>query len=519
MGRPDLRRAGLALVAAWLAGCAAAPPDESALPMREFRGMWVATVANIDWPSRPGLNVERMKSEAIEILDRARDLKLNAVVLQVRPHCDALYESALEPWSWYLTGKQGQAPGDSFDPLHFWIRAAHDRGLHLHAWFNPFRALHPAQKGEPAPDSFVARNPALAPSLGKSGYRWLIPTDERVQDHALAVIRDVVRRYDVDGVHLDDYFYPYPDYLGGEEFPDAEPYAAYVADGGDLARDDWRRAAVDRFVERLYDTVKDERETVLVGISPFGIWRPGHPRSIRGFDPYVSLFADAKRWLEHGHLDYCAPQLYWPIGQLPQSFPLLLDWWSRHDREERHLWPGLNTGKVQQNGWAAREIVNQILVSRGIRSASPGHIHFSAKALKAPHLGSDGIDLVTDLKTGVYAEPALVPRTPWLDDAPPRPPATIEIEDFAAGRRVRITTGDGEDPFLFAVAIRRRNGTVEQRILPAHARDSAEFDLDATQSAEIMEIAVSAIDRLGNASPIVVRRVTSQPEDRVSTLP
>jgi uncharacterized lipoprotein YddW (UPF0748 family) len=402
-------------------------------PPREFRAAWVATVANIDWPSKKGLSTKQQQTELLAILDAAKKLHLNAIILQVRPMCDALYASKLEPWSEYLTGQLGKAPSPYYDPLEMAVREAHARGLELHAWFNPYRAHHPsATSGIPA-DHLVTRRPDLAPRYGK--HHWLIPTEKEVQDHSLAVFLDVVRRYDVDGVHMDDYFYPYKEKDAAGKiipFPDDASWEAYQKAGGTLSRDDWRRDSVNRFVERLYREVKALKPQVKVGISPFGIWRPGHPKGIAGFDQYAELYADAKLWLNKGWVDYFTPQLYWPIKQEKQSYPRLLAWWASENTQGRHLWPGNYTSRVggREKSWPASEIREQIELTRKQKGAG-GNVHFSMKALLRNSGG------VADEIAKAYRDPALVPASPWLGKAPPAPP---KIE--RSGNAVRITSAD-----------------------------------------------------------------------------
>jgi len=243
---------------------------------REFRGLWVASVSNIDWPSKPGLPVAEVKRELEVILDRAQASGLNAVILQVRPAGDALYKSSLEPWSEYLTGKQGRAPEGRWDPLTFAVESAHQRGLELHAWFNPYRARHPSAKGTLARSHLTNRRPALVKRYGT--HLWMDPGEPAVLAHTVRVVMDVVRRYDIDGVHVDDYFYPYKerDRRGQViEFPDAESYARYQRDGGTLARDDWRRDNVDRLVHALHDSIHVVKPWVKFGVSPSSMPMPG----------------------------------------------------------------------------------------------------------------------------------------------------------------------------------------------------------------------------------------------------
>jgi len=467
------------------------PPVE-----REFRAAWVATVANIDWPSKPGLSSAQQQAEMIAILEKASQLNLNAIVLQVRPACDALYPSKYEPWSEFLTGAMGKAPEPLYDPLEFAVSEAHRRGIELHAWFNPYRARHFVSTSPISADHISRTQPELAKQYGR--YLWLDPGEPRVQEHSLNVMLDVVRRYDLDGVHIDDYFYPYKekDAAGNLiEFPDEPSWRRYQSAGGKLSRDDWRRENVDSFIERLYRGIKREKKWVKFGISPFGIWRPGHPPQIQGFDQYAELYADARKWLREGWVDYWTPQLYWPIAQTPQSYPVLLGWWAGENVHGRHLWPGNFTSRLLNGGtpsWSAEEIQGQIYVTRGQPGAS-GNVHFSMKALMQ---NSGGVsDLLSrkpaaNVQAGAYAEPALVPASPWLDGrAPGRPSVT------AGGGRLSWKPSGSEPVWLWAVQL-RSEGRWRTVVLPAavteYALPSASPGVDA--------IAVSAVDRCGNQS-------------------
>jgi uncharacterized lipoprotein YddW (UPF0748 family) len=397
---------------------------------REFRAAWVATVANINWPSEPGLSIMDQKAEALLLLDLLEKNNFNAVIFQVRPQGDALYKSDLEPWSYYLTGQQGVGPEDpDFDPLDFWINEAHKRNIELHVWLNPYRAHHPS--GGPVSEfSVVKTMPELVAEL-EGGYWWFIPTMKGTQDHSHAVVMDIVDRYDIDGVHFDDYFYPYPSYNGGKDFPDEKSWNAYQDSGGKLSKSDWRRNGVDTFIERLYDSIKKEKPHVKFGISPFGIWRPDHPKSIKGFDQHEVLFADARKWLREGWVDYYTPQLYWPINQIPQSFSTLLGWWKDQNVKERHLWPGMSIGRYQ--GERQRdEVVNQIMVTRGIVREAPGAVHWSI----APLVGDD--TLQTALRNGPYRNSALVPASPWMSDQKKVDAPEITVDENGMGVRFEI---------------------------------------------------------------------------------
>ena len=381
---------------------------------REFRAAWVATVDNINWPSKPGLPVEDQKKEAIALLDLLYKNNFNAVIFQVRPQCDALYKSDLEPWSYYLTGEQGKAPEPYYDPLEFWIKEAHARGLELHAWLNPYRAHHPAS-GEVTNTSFVKKRPDLVVKL-EQGYWWMDPSKQGTQDHSYNVVMDLVRRYDLDGIHFDDYFYPYPDYNNFKDFPDDESWQAYQKGGGKLSRGDWRREAVNSFIKRVYKGIKAEKPYVKFGLSPFGIWRPYNPPAIGGsFDQYNTLYADARKWLNEGWIDYYSPQLYWPVNQLLQSYPLLLGWWNTENVKGRHLWPGISIGR-QPADKATDEAINEIMIARGILPRSPGVVHWSIGSLVYSP------EMTKAISDGPYRRKALVPSSPWLNKKSPAPP-------------------------------------------------------------------------------------------------
>jgi len=480
--------------------------DIPSLP-REFRGLWVATVANLDWPSRPGLSTAEQQRELLAILDLAQRLRMNTVLLQVRPAADAIYPTVLAPWSDYLTGEMGKPPEPYWDPLAFAVEEAHRRGLELHAWFNPFRARS-ALAGRPAAETHVTRaRPDLVRRYGR--LLWLDPGEVEAQDLAVAAVLDVVRRYDVDGVVFDDYFYPYPerDARGRVlEFPDDASYAKYTRAGGTLAKDDWRRENIDRFVERVYREVKRERPHVKVGISPFGIWRPGEPASVKGMDAYAVLYADSRRWLQEGWVDWLAPQLYWRGDAAEQGFDALLGWWLAQDTLGRHVWPGLAPNRIGAEGhdWKADEVLEPVRHTRALspRGAS-GHVLYSARAL----LGNrDGI--ADRLEREAYAEPALPPPMPWLDAEPPGAPtasARVIGEDGARRIRLDFRPAEGEEPFVWVVRVWDGKGwTIE--LVPGAARTHV---LAMGASAPVA-VAVSAVDRAGNEGPAEVVWVESQ---------
>ena len=404
---------------------------------REFRGAWVASVDNIDWPSRRGLTAPEQQRELRAIVERAAALGLNALLLQVRPACDALYASTLEPWSEYLSGTQGQSPG--YDPLALWIDEAHARGIELHAWFNPYRARHSTARGALAANHVAQRRPTWVRNHGDQ--LWLDPGEPEAMAHSLAVVADVVTRYDIDGVHVDDYFYPYPvKPPGGTEdiaFPDEASFAKAATP---LARDDWRRRNVDRFVQQMHERVHAIKPWVKVGISPFGLPRPDRrPAGIEGFSQFDKLYADVERWLAEGWLDYLAPQLYWSMDTRAQAFAPLLDAWARSNVKSRHLWPGLFTSAVARppRSWPADEVVAQLAHLQRERARAGGFIHFSMTALM-----DDRGDLASRL-INANTGPALVPATPWLVAQRPQAPrlsrasGELRVQAAAGGEAAR----------------------------------------------------------------------------------
>jgi uncharacterized lipoprotein YddW (UPF0748 family) len=489
MVRESVRPFLAAVMLAALAGCALVGPTPQSEPPpapREFRAAWVATVANIDWPSAKGLPVERQRAEMIGIVDRAVTLRLNVIVLQVRPSADAIYPSALEPWTEYLTGEQGRAPEPMYDPLAEWIDEARRRGIEIHAWFNPYRARHAKAESPEAATHISRTHPELVKAYGK--YLWLDPAEPRAAQRTMDVILDVVRRYDVDGVHIDDYFYPYPE--GDLDFPDEPAWQSYLASGGTLARADWRRRNVDRLIERIHREVRREKPWVRFGISPFGIGRPNlRPPGIEGFSQYDKLYADVETWMRHCWFDYMAPQLYWPRAQAPQSFSVLLDYWIGQNPCGRHIVSGLFTSRIDNSpkSWSVDEIAGQIDLSR-TRPGNVGHIHFSMAALTQNRAGVSDL-----LATTRYETPALIPTSPWIDAEPPAPPGVTAVRS-AEGVRLGISAGAGKPAARFAVWT-RAGGAWRFVVVPAIART---VDLPAVPPVD--RIVVTAVDRLGNES-------------------
>jgi uncharacterized lipoprotein YddW (UPF0748 family) len=483
---------------------AQALPADSLVPppvTREFRGLWVATVNNMDWPSRSDLTTPEQQQELLAILNRAAALRLNAIVFQVRPVADALYASRYEPWSRYLTGRQGRRPEPFWDPLEFAVTEAHKRGMELHAWFNPYRVSF-GRESLPARNHVSQRYPQYVVRYGP--FLWMDPGIPAVRRLLLRSVLDVVRRYDIDGVHIDDYFYPYPEIdpvtRTRIEFPDDNTYLAYRRRGGTLDKANWRRNNVDVLVREFYAAVKAEKRWVKVGISPFGIWRPGNPPTIQaGLDQFAELYADVRKWLHAGWLDYLAPQLYWPIDPPDQSFPVLLQWWVEENLKGRHMWPGLPLYKIPLTGpraLRADEIIRQIQIARGT-TGSTGHVLFNTTVVM------ENVDSIADKLAIVYSEPALVPPSPWLDRvAPPAPRISIAVDSSTNESTVQLAPADRQVVRQWLVQT-RIDSVWNTSLIPGTQR--THILKDAESAADV--VSISAIDRAGNLSPpAVIRR-------------
>jgi uncharacterized lipoprotein YddW (UPF0748 family) len=454
-------------------------------PRREFRGVWIATVNNIDFPTRKGLSADEQKKELIAAVDLASSLNLNAVIFQVRPMADAMYRSKLEPWSEFLTGEIGRP--QEFDPLEFLICEAHDRGILVHAWFNPYRAFHPAATTTSA-DHITKRRPDLVRDYGR--FKWMDPTDDEVRAHSLNVIKDVVTRYDIDGVHFDDYFYPYPITEKGlrVDFPDdanwreyraiAEPFSGPSMRRLPLERDDWRRWNVDRFIEAVGREIKRIKPEIVFGISPFGVAE----------ENYRNLYADAEKWLKSGIVDYFVPQIYWKTERKNREFRSLLGFWESRNPLKRHVWAGLGTYKIgdPKEEFPSSEITDQIALSREIQS-SDGNIQFSLKSIR-----NDLGGIASKLREGAYKDPAIIPEFGWIKSPLPQSPVT-GISRTADWVRVRWS---GTDPkaFWYVVFASDRNGW-SYSIVPAKQRSMA---LSAKRGIQVVR--VKAVDRLGRMS-------------------
>jgi uncharacterized lipoprotein YddW (UPF0748 family) len=404
----------------------------TAQPVYEFRGVWIATVDNIDWPRRNQYNVESQKADFIRQLDMHQRNGMNAMIVQIRPATDAFYPSQYEPWSQWLTGTQGKPPFPYYDPLQFMIEETHRRGMEFHAWCNPYRANFSVGKASIAPAHITRLHPEWFLNYG--GTTYFDPGNKQGREWVTRVIQDIVSRYDVDAIHMDDYFYPYR--IAGKEFPDA---ASYARDPRGLNREDWRRSNVDTIINQLNTVIKQTKPWVKFGISPFGVWRNQSRDSIgsptkAGQTNYDDLYADILLWLKSGWIDYVAPQLYWEMGHKLVAYETLIEWWSKHTYG-RHMYIGqgiyraLETSATSRAWRNANELPNQIKLLRTYPTIQ-GSIYFSSTTFESnPNGWSDS------LRNNYYRLPAMVPPMDWLPKKPLNTVGQIPVKVPPAAKR------------------------------------------------------------------------------------
>ncbi len=486
-----LLRIALALVCGWHAFAAPEPLE------REYRGMWIATVGNIDWPSKPGLPVAQQKAELSALLERAKRLNLNAVVFQVRPAADAMYASSLEPWSEYLTGRMGVAPQPRWDPLEYACDEAHSRALELHAWINPYRARNQGAKSPVSRSHVSVTHPAWTVAHGK--FLWLDPGNPEARSHTLKVVTDLVRRYDIDALHIDDYFYPYPERGAGggtrQQFADQRSFSRYRQAGGRLALDDWRRQNVNEMVEDMGKAIHREKGWVKFGISPFGIWRPNNPPGIQGLDQYAELYADARLWVQKGWADYFAPQLYWPSNRKEQGFSALLQWWIDQNVRDRVIVPGIASASIGKDRQAS-DIANQVRVSRSKQAG--GVFFWNAGSLRDNRGG-----VASGLTVELFKHPALPPSTPWLGtNAPAIPSLQARSRPESSSVSIRWKNPQRGEPCRFLV-LQTRIASLWTSEVMAAADGEKVYDVRAGRAVPD-EIWLYGISRTGTAGEAAV---------------
>ena len=471
-------------------------------PKREFRGVWVATVANIDWPSKPGLSMDQQKQELIGLLEMHKANGMNAIMLQVRPAADAFYAKSREPWSQWLTGRQGVAPGLDYDPLAFAIKEAHQRGMELHAWFNPYRATTSPSTVVSA-DHMTRKRPEWFFTYG--GKKQFDPGIPEVREYIIQVILDVVKGYDVDGIHFDDYFYPYK--IAGQKINDEATFSKYA--NGFTNINDWRRNNVDLLIKQLDDSIHTHKKYVKFGVSPFGIWKNDNEdvegSATRGLSNFHELFADSRKWVKEGWVDYINPQIYFSFSRKVAPFATLVDWWS-NNTYGRHLYIGQGAYLVNQKMEAAWRLPEQVPDQiRYLRQNNrvQGSVFFSSKSFStvARAVGDS-------LKNDLYKFPALPPQMPWLDDVVPHAPQELTAEAKNDGVHLKwekpTVASDGET--ASGCVIYRFNEGVKVDVLDARNILRISFEnytsfIDTTvEKGKRYTYLVTALDRLKNES-------------------
>ncbi|GAB2729097.1 hypothetical protein GCM10010442_58270 [Kitasatospora kifunensis] len=427
---------------------ALAPEPAPATAKRQLRGVWIASLDNIDWPRRRALSAEQCRADFVALLDDVRAIGFNAVFVQVRPTADALWPSPFEPWSQWLTGTQGQDPG--WDPLGFMVRASHERGLAFHAWFNPFRVAIQPDPAELIPSHPARRNPGWA--VVYNGEIYYNPGLPAVRDFVQQAIMDAVTRYDLDGVHFDDYFYPYP---GRHDFPDTAAFAAHGR--GFTDRHAWRRDNIDLMVQQLQGLLRDTRPEAAYGVSPFGVWRNrrSDPRgsATLASQSYDDQYCDTRGWARNGWVDYIAPQLYWYLGFGIADYAILAPWWAEQTAgTDTQLWIGQSASRPGAPGrpapWQDPAELSRHLALNATLPAIGGDLFFSARSVQLDRIGA-----IRRLAADHWQRPALGPLLPRLAHAAaPGPPTLWPTADL---RTLRIEpcgrSGRHNRPFQYGL--------------------------------------------------------------------
>ncbi|WP_257144235.1 family 10 glycosylhydrolase [Bacillus cereus] len=470
---------------------------------RELRAAWIATVFNIDWPVK-GASADEQKKQFISILDDVKSMGMNAVVVQVRPTSDAFYPSKYGPWSEYLTGTQGKNPG--YDPLAFMVEEAHKRNLEFHAWVNPYRITTTHQDV----NKLVANHPAKQNPdwVVKHGKQLLYnPGIPAVRDYVKNSVLEIVQNYDVDAIHMDDYFYPYAD---AKNFNDATAYETY---GKGKNKDDWRRENVNTLVHDLSTSIKQTKSHVKFGISPFGIWRnqqnDTQGSATKGLSAYDAIYADSRLWMHKEWVDYLTPQVYWSRSLKVANYDVLTKWWNNEAQGKRtHLYIGQAAYNINNSGDKAwenpDEMINQLALNSTLSNIK-GSIFFSYKDLKNNKLG-----IKDRLRENAYKYAALVPTMPWLDNAAPSNPSGIYVTDGSNGATISWNNNAGKEAAYFViyrfnkgqlvdvndssaiVTTIRNNGSKAQSYVDKVVMNSGDYTY-----------AVSAVDRLHNESELI----------------
>jgi len=500
-------------------------PDSPFSPLkREFRAVWVATFHNIDWPSKKGLPVSQQKREFRDLLSKQKKNGMNAVVVQIRPSGDAFYESQYAPWSEYLSGTQGESPNPYYDPLGFMVKTTHDQNMEFHAWFNPFRAVSHVRFSSVAYNNVSKQHPDWVFQYGDRIY--LNPGLPAVRKYLVSTVMELVKNYDIDGLHFDDYFYPYT--KDGIALPDRGTFRTYGQGFNHI--DDWRRSNIDAFIKELSDSLQQVAPHVKFGISPVGIWRnkskdPRGSNSRVSHTSYDMLYADVRKWLELGWIDYVAPQLYWSTRHPSANYEHLLPWWADNSFG-RHCYIGHAMFKVKKDvsrHWDnPSQLPLQLDMQKRYTSTVQGSIFYSANSFDGnPHRLEDA------LQNNYHRFPALIPSMPWKDKVPPLAPQNLQASRETYGARLTWETpeaaADGELPRYYVVyrflSSERIDLENPQKII--HMGRETHFEDKNPERKQSFTYVVTSVDRLHNESmtlaAAVLRRTDyTRPSDSVT---
>ncbi|MFN4147176.1 MAG: family 10 glycosylhydrolase [Runella sp.] len=483
---------------------------------RELRAVWIATVDNIDWPSRKNLTPEEQRAEFINLLNAHQRTGINAVFVQVRAAGDAFYAKSPEPWSEWLTGKQGKAPEPFYDPLEFMVEACHERGMEFHAWLNLNRTVHKASKSI-ADDNIGRKRPDWV--FEYDGYQLFNFGLPEVRQFITDVTTNLVKNYDIDGIHFDDYFYPYT--VKGQTIKDDEAFRKYGSRFKN--KDDWRRNNIDVLIKQIGEAIAAEKSYVKFGVSPFGVWRnqkddPTGSATEGGQTSYDNLYADTKKWMKEGWIDYMLPQVYFTQSFDKVPFNTLVEWWTNHTYG-RHLYIGHGAYRVgsqdRDKAWLnPSELPNQIRFIRGFPNVH-GSVFFSSKSLINNKLGH-----ADSLRNDLYKIKALPPTMPWKDKTSPNPPQHLSVS--VVGKAVNIewsapkTDSRDNDPVRYYAIYRQAQNERIPKMLTICPASRTKATDQTTLAGHTYTYGITALDRLYNESEAIYEKVSTKNTLRAS---
>lgn len=470
-------------------------------PKREFRAVWIATVANIDWPSSKNLTPDLQRREFIRLLDNLKKNGINCVIVQVRDAADAFYAKSREPWSEWLTGEQGEGPDPAYDPLEFFITEAHKRAMEIHAWINPYRAVFNTRTSSVNRDHITRKNPGWFFTYGS--IKLFNPGIPAVRDYIVNVVMDIVKNYDIDGIHMDDYFYPYPE--KGLHLGDDETFGDFPV--GFTDQNDWRRNNVNLLIHTLHDSISVAKPWVKFGISPFGTWKDITQDSAgshtHGMNSFFALYADTRLWVQNGWVDYINPQIYFAPNSHAIPFDTLTRWWNKNSFG-RQVYIGIGAYKIgiDKGSWRDPGLISaEMDMCRKYPNVS-GQVFFSAQSLMADRLG-----FADTLRNKYYRYPALVPLMNWKDSIAPNAPTALAYKTTRDGIQLTWTasapTETGKAARYYVVYRFEDNEAVDlenpKHILKVVYQDTSFTDTFFSYDRNYFYV-VTALDRLQNES-------------------